>query len=52
VKGIHSGFASPASGDFNRQLQEEFTSKIEQLLSEKPTQNLAVTSSAPVKPGE
>jgi thiol-disulfide isomerase/thioredoxin len=52
VKGIHSGFASPASGEFNRQLQEEFTSKIEQLLSEKPTQNLAVTSSAPAKPGE
>ena len=52
VKGIHSGFASPASGDFNRQLQEEFTSKIEQLLSEKTTQNLADTSSAPAKPGQ
>jgi thiol-disulfide isomerase/thioredoxin len=34
VKGIHSGFASPASGDFNRQLQQEFTAKIEQLLAE------------------
>jgi len=52
VKGIHSGFASPASGEFNRQLQEEFTSKIEQLLSERPVQNLAVTTSAPAKPGE
>jgi thiol-disulfide isomerase/thioredoxin len=35
VKGIHSGFASPASGEFNRQLREEFTAKIEQLLAEK-----------------
>jgi thiol-disulfide isomerase/thioredoxin len=35
VKGIHSGFASPASGEFNRQLQEEFTAKIEQLLADK-----------------
>jgi thiol-disulfide isomerase/thioredoxin len=34
VKGIHSGFASPASGEFNRQLQQEFTAKIEQLLAE------------------
>jgi thiol-disulfide isomerase/thioredoxin len=52
VKGIHSGFASPASGEFNHQLQEEFTSKIEQLLSEKPAQNLADASPAPVKPGQ
>jgi thiol-disulfide isomerase/thioredoxin len=52
VKGIHSGFASPASGEFNRQLQEEFTSKIEQLLSEKPAQNLAETSPASAKPGQ
>jgi len=52
VKGIHSGFASPASGEFNRQLQDEFTSKIEQLLSEKPGQNLAGTSPVPAKPGE
>jgi thiol-disulfide isomerase/thioredoxin len=35
VKGVHSGFASPASGEFNRQLQEEFTAKIEQLLAAK-----------------
>jgi hypothetical protein len=44
VKGIHSGFASPASGDFNRQLQEEFTAKIEQLLAEKPTPELALSA--------
>ncbi|SNT12040.1 AhpC/TSA family protein [Granulicella rosea] len=41
VKGIHSGFASPASGEFNRQLQAEFTAKIEQLLAEKATSNVA-----------
>jgi thiol-disulfide isomerase/thioredoxin len=37
VKGIHSGFASPASGEFNEQLKAEFTSKIETLLAEKNT---------------
>lgn len=35
IKGIHSGFASPASGEFNEQLKAEFTSKIEALLAEK-----------------
>jgi thiol-disulfide isomerase/thioredoxin len=35
VRSIHSGFASPASGQFNEQLKKEFTSKIEQLLAEK-----------------
>jgi thiol-disulfide isomerase/thioredoxin len=35
VKGVHSGFASPASGEFNRELQKEFTTRIETLLSEK-----------------
>jgi thiol-disulfide isomerase/thioredoxin len=35
VKSIHAGFASPASGEFNRQLKEEFTSTIEQLLADK-----------------
>jgi thiol-disulfide isomerase/thioredoxin len=46
VKGVHSGFASPASGEFNRQLQEEFTTKIEQLLAQKPTSQVA-QSAAP-----
>jgi thiol-disulfide isomerase/thioredoxin len=48
VKGIHSGFASPASGEFNRELKEQFTAKIEQLLAEKPTRNskLAEVSAA------
>jgi peroxiredoxin len=34
VKSVHAGFASPASGEFNRQLKEEFTSTIERLLAE------------------
>jgi len=34
VKGVHSGFASPASGEFNRQLKQEFTAKIEELLAQ------------------
>jgi thiol-disulfide isomerase/thioredoxin len=51
VKGIHSGFASPASGEFNRQLQAEFTAKIEQLLAEKPANDLAVSAVPAVKPG-
>jgi len=43
VRGIHSGFASRASGEFNTQLKKEFTAKIEELLAEKaPT----VTASA------
>jgi hypothetical protein len=35
VKHIHTGFASPASGIFNAELKQEFTSTIEQLLKEK-----------------
>lgn len=34
VKKIHAGFAATATGDFNRQLKEEFTSTIEHLLVE------------------
>jgi thiol-disulfide isomerase/thioredoxin len=34
VKGIHAGFAAPASGEFNRELKDEFTSTIERLLAE------------------
>jgi len=46
VKAVHSGFASPASGEFNTQLQQEFTARIEQLLADKP-QTAAVTATAP-----
>jgi thiol-disulfide isomerase/thioredoxin len=52
VKGIHSGFASPASGEFHRQLQQEFTAQIERLLAEKPNQSLASATNAQTKPGE
>src|SRR6202042_621157 len=34
VKHIHAGFAAPASGEFNTQLKQEFTSTIEKLLAE------------------
>jgi hypothetical protein len=44
VKGIHSGFASPASGEFNRQLKDEFTAKIEQLLAENAASKAADSS--------
>ena len=52
VKGVHAGFASPASGEFNKQLKEEFTAKIEQLLAQNPSQSAAAATSAPVKPGQ
>jgi thiol-disulfide isomerase/thioredoxin len=41
VKGVHSGFASPASGHFNQQLQAEFTAQIEKLLAENASQTTA-----------
>lgn len=34
VKRIHAGFAAAASGEFNRELQREFTTTIETLLAE------------------
>ncbi|MCU1320861.1 MAG: hypothetical protein JWM43_510 [Acidobacteriaceae bacterium] len=43
VKGVHSGFASPASGRFNDQLKAEFTAQIEKLLAENATQTASVT---------
>jgi len=33
IEGIHAGFAGPASGDFYRQMEEEYNSTIERLLS-------------------
>jgi thiol-disulfide isomerase/thioredoxin len=35
VRAIHAGFAAPASGEFNLELKQEFTSTIEKLLTEK-----------------
>ena len=51
VRGIHSGFASPASGEFNRQLQKEFTAKIETLLKEKATSANAISTASAAKSG-
>jgi hypothetical protein len=47
VKGIHAGFASPASGEFHQRLQQEFTAKIERLLAERPN-TTAANPSVPV----
>jgi thiol-disulfide isomerase/thioredoxin/uncharacterized lipoprotein YmbA len=41
VAAVHSGFASPASGEFHEQLKQEFTARIETLLAQK------VASAAP-----
>jgi thiol-disulfide isomerase/thioredoxin len=34
VRGVHAGFAAPASGEFNTQLKQDFTNTVERLLSE------------------
>lgn len=50
VKAVHSGFASPASGEFHEQLKRDFTTRIEQLLAEKePTKVAAAASTASAK---
>lgn len=41
VKAVHAGFASPASGKFYTQIKQEFTSRIEQLLAEKASADVA-----------
>jgi thiol-disulfide isomerase/thioredoxin len=51
VRGIHSGFASPASGEFHRQLEKEFTGKIEQLLAEKARTDTARTAATSTRRG-
>jgi hypothetical protein len=51
VRGIHSGFASPASGEFNRQLQKEFTAKIDALLKEKAGSAKALSTASTAKAG-
>jgi thiol-disulfide isomerase/thioredoxin len=52
VKATHTGFASPASGEFYRQLDEEFRSNVEKLLAEKAPQDVVVASAAPGKTGQ
>lgn len=50
VRSIHSGFASPASGEFNEQLKKEFSTKIEQLLAEKaPSASASASSAEPAR---
>jgi thiol-disulfide isomerase/thioredoxin len=44
VDHVHAGFAAPASGQFNDQLKQEFTSTIERLLEENSTE-AALTAS-------
>lgn len=46
VKGVHSGFASPASGEFNEELKKEFTGKIEELLAQKSESAVAVSKAS------
>jgi thiol-disulfide isomerase/thioredoxin len=48
VKSVHAGFASPASGEFNRQLKDEFTSTIERLLADVGNTALPTSASASV----
>jgi thiol-disulfide isomerase/thioredoxin len=43
VKKIHAGFAAPASGEFHKQLKEEFTATIEKLLAEGTVSDTAST---------
>jgi hypothetical protein len=51
VKGVHSGFASPASGEFNRRLREEFTARIEQLLAQNAASKVAEAAAPAVQVG-
>jgi peroxiredoxin len=46
VKLIHSGFAAPASSEFNQELKQEFTSTIENLLAGKDVPQLASSAVA------
>jgi thiol-disulfide isomerase/thioredoxin len=51
VKATHTGFASPASGEFYTQLKTEFESTVEKLLAEKPAQDQAGASAASAPAG-
>jgi thiol-disulfide isomerase/thioredoxin len=41
VDAVHSGFASPASGEFHTQLKQDFTARIERLLAQKSADAIA-----------
>ncbi len=46
VRKIHTGFAASASGQFNDELKADFTSEIEALLAENPSQAVASNTAA------
>lgn len=46
VRAVHSGFASPASGEFNTQLKQEFEGRIQALLAEKSSSTSRTASNA------
>jgi peroxiredoxin len=46
VRKIHAGFAAPASGEFNAELKTEFTSEIELLLDENPSDRASAGGAA------
>jgi thiol-disulfide isomerase/thioredoxin len=50
VKLIHAGFAAPASGEFNVELKQEFTSTIESLLAGKDAPQSAASAVATNNP--
>jgi glutathione peroxidase-family protein len=52
VKATHTGFASPASGEFYTQLKTEFESNVDKLLADKPSQEEADASVVPAKAGQ
>jgi thiol-disulfide isomerase/thioredoxin len=52
VKATHTGFASPASGEFYEQLKTEFESNVKKLLAEKAPLDLATASIASGKAGQ
>jgi hypothetical protein len=51
VKAVHSGFASPASGKYYTDIQQEFTGRVEQLLAEKTPVHAAALTPAALKVG-
>ena len=52
VKATHTGFASPASGEFYNSLRTEFESTVERLLAESPAQNTAEAPAARISTGK
>lgn len=51
VKGVHAGFAGPASGDFYKELDREYRSAIERLLAEEAPATLATLAGGALQVG-